>query len=138
MRLSGTFRYALYAALTLLFVTGAAWLVADQLKVGALDDFWQFAAATLLALHGGAAMVTLLLLGALFPLHVRPSWRSQRNRAMGLIMVAAGGVLIATAYGLYYSGSEGPRLWMSWIHTCIGLALPILVLLHVVTGRHSR
>jgi len=59
--------------------------------------------------HGGAAMVTLLLLGALIPVHVMRAWRSRKNRVSGSAMVTFNAVLIVTAFGLYYLGSETLR-----------------------------
>jgi hypothetical protein len=137
LRLNPGFRRALYAALAALFITGAAWLAADQFKELPSGEIWQSVAANLLMMHGGTAMLALMLLGALFPIHVRLSWRNRRNRAMGILLMAVGGILIATAFGLYYSGLDILRSWMSWIHTIIGLALPVVILAHVVTGRRS-
>ena len=78
MRLDPFFRYALYAAFAVLFLTGAVWLVADRLKDSA-SEFWQEAAATLLMLHGGGAMITLMMLGALVPVHMRYGWRNEKT-----------------------------------------------------------
>jgi hypothetical protein len=137
LRLDTGFRYALYAVLAALFASGAAWLVANQFKEAPDADIWQSIAANLLMIHGGAAMVMLLLLGALFPLHVRLSWRSRRNRIMGMLLMSVSMILIVTAFGLYYFGSDMLRPWMSWIHTVVGLALPGVILVHVVIGRRS-
>ena len=138
MRLDPRYRRTLYAALAALTVTGAVWLVADWHKDPAGPEFWQQVAADMLMLHGGAAMVTLLLLGALVPLHIRRAWRSGRNRLTGPTMVAINAVLIATAFGLYYAGSDVLRPWISDLHTVVGFALPSLLVLHVWLGRRSR
>lgn len=135
MRLKPRFRSALYGVFAVLFATGAAWLVADQLKDGANGELWQQAAANLLMVHGGAAMATLLMLGALGPVHVKYGWRSTRNRITGAIMVTFNAILIGTAFGLYYLGSEVLRPWFSNIHWVMGLSLPVLFLLHVLIGR---
>ena len=95
------------------------------------------AAAYLLMTHGGAAMATLLLLGALVPLHVRRGWLARRNRATGTAMVACNAIFILTAFGLYYFGSETLRPWASWLHIGAGMGLPILFLVHVVVGKRS-
>ena len=137
MRLEPSFRYALYAAFALLFITGAGWLLADQMKEAANGEGWQTAAAYLLMIHGGAAMATLLLLGALFPLHMRRGWRARRNRITGTAMMTFNGALILTAFGLYYLGSETLRPWASELHIGFGIVFPILFLVHVVTGRRS-
>jgi len=137
LRLDPRFRWALYAAFGALFLTGAAWLVADQMKEGAHGDVWQETASYLLMIHGGAAMLMLMLYGALIPLHVARSWRARKNRVTGTAMVTFNTVLIATSFGLYYAGSEVLRPWMSGVHIGVGLALPILIAVHVVLGRRS-
>jgi hypothetical protein len=137
LRLSPGFRFAIYATFWTLFATGAAWLVADALKDAANGELWQEAAACLLMVHGGAAMLALMLLGALAPLHVAPGWRKGRNRTAGAAMVAFNAVLVVTALGLYYIGSDLLRPWISDLHIAIGLGLPVLFLVHVVTGRRG-
>src|SRR5262249_24036310 len=137
LRLESRFRFALYSAFALLVLTGAVWLVADQLK-DSESELWQRVASSMLMVHGGTAMVTLLLLGALFPVHIRLGWRSKRNRLTGPAMVTFNAMLIVTAFGLYYSGSDIVRPWMSDIHLGLGVALPALFVLHVLLGRRSR
>jgi small-conductance mechanosensitive channel len=139
MRLKTAFRFALYGIFSLLFASGALWIYADQMKSNAeLDtEKWQQAAAMLLSLHGGAAMVTLMLLGALGPMHVQRAWRAKKNRATGFASMAIYGLLISTAFGLYYVGSEALRPWISTIHIAFGLAVPAVVAAHIMVGRAS-
>lgn len=138
LRLDPRFLFTLYATFSVLFVTGAAWLLADQLKEApGTGDAWQTTAAYLLMLHGGTAMMTLMLLGALVPLHVRRAWQSRRNRLTGPAMLMFNGVLIATSFGLYYAGSEVVRPWISDIHIALGLCLPALFFVHVLVGRRG-
>ena len=120
-----------------MFVTGAAWLVADQLKQGDRADLWQTTGAYLLMIHGGAAMLMLMLIGALVPVHLLRCWRARKNRLSGSAMATANAVLIVTAFGLYYAGSDAIRPWMSVVHMWFGLALPILIAVHIVLGRRS-
>jgi len=137
MPLEKRFRAWLYAAFAVLFVSGALWLAADALAEGPGLGDWAGAGALLLMIHGGAAMALLLLLGALFPLHVLPGWRLDRNRGSGMAMVVLDAVLILTAFGLYYLGSERLRAWTSDLHIALGLALPAVLLLHVVLGKRE-
>ena len=137
LALDRRFRWTLYAAFALLFATGAAWLIADQLKDLPSGEFWQAATANLLMVHGGAAMATLLLLGALFPTHIARAWRGRLNRVSGAIMAATNVVLIVTAFGLYYLGSDTARPWISDAHIAAGLALPALLIFHVWFGRRQ-
>jgi len=138
VRLDPLFRCAIYVAVGALFASGVAWLVADPLKDGPNGEVWQAVTAELLMVHGGLAMVILLLLGALFPVHVRGGWRKRTNRITGTTMVTLNAVLIVTAFGLYYAGSDVLRPWMSDVHLGFGLALPVLLLAHIVVGRRNR
>ncbi len=135
LRLSPAFRYSLYAVFAALFLSGAAWFVADRLKDTADGEFWQQTAATLLMIHGGGAMVTLLLLGALVPIYLRYGWRRRTNLATGIAMAAVCAILIVTAFGLYYLGSETVRPVMSNVHLWLGLASPVLLVGHIWWGR---
>jgi hypothetical protein len=138
LRLDRRFRFALFAAFSVLFGTGAGWLLADQMKnAPSTGEAWQFAGAYLLMVHGGAAMVTLMLLGALVPLHMRRGWRRGQNRLTGGTMLICNAALILTSFGLYYAGSEVLRPWMSNIHIGFGLGLPFLFLIHVTVGRRG-
>lgn len=138
MRLRTSFRYSLYTAFAALVLTGAGWLLADWQKDAAGDELWQQIAANMLMVHGGTAMLTLLLLGALIPVHLRRSWRSGKNLASGSIMAAFNAVLIVTAFGLYYLGSDAVRPWMSWIHLGSGFILGLVFPLHIWLGRRER
>ena len=82
-------------------------------------------------------MVTLVLLGALIPVHVLRGWRSRRNRLAGAAMVIANVLFVATAFGLYYAGSDTWRPWISDVHIAVGVVFPVLIVIHVWTGRRS-
>jgi len=135
LQLDYRFRWGLYAIFSVLCVTGAVWLIADALKESANREFWQATSAALLMVHGGAAMMTLVLLGALIPVHILRAWRSRKNRLTGTVMATANVLLVATAFGLYYAGSEALRPYISDAHIAVGLAFPALFVIHVVTGR---
>ena len=137
MQLEAWFRWTIYGVVAALFVTGATWLMADALKDGPSGDAWQEIGANLLMVHGGAAMAMLMVLGALFPLHVRRGWRARKNRLSGGAMVTLNALLIATAFGLYYCGSELMRPWVSDAHIAAGFALGALIVIHPLIGHRS-
>ena len=137
MRLKPSFRWSIYAAFAVLFLTGAGWLVANSQKEFSTGEAWQQTAVYLLMVHGGAAMATLLLLGALIPLHALRAWRAAQNRISGSVMAMFNAVLIVTAFGLYYLGSETLRPWMSWIHIAAGCLLALWFQVHIVLGRRK-
>jgi cation transport ATPase len=129
-------RYFLYAVLALLFFSGVAWAYWNYLW--SPSDFEISAKIWAMKIHGAAAMVVLVLVGMLLSAHVRFAWRARRNRANGSVFLSAVAVLTITGYGLYYAGGERLRAWTSWIHLGVGLALPILLLIHILLGRRTR
>jgi hypothetical protein len=126
-----------YAVLALLFVSGAAWAYAQYL-VSSPNEFPQSAKSFALKIHGAAAMATLVLIGTILTTHVRFAWRARRNRANGIVVMSVLAVLTVTGYGLYYAGDERLRAWSSWSHLAAGLALPAVLVLHVMLGRSTR
>ena len=136
LRLKTSFRYALYASFAALFLTGVVWLLADWKKDA--DEIWQQVAANMLMLHGGFAMLTLMALGALIPLHFLRAWHARKNLLSGSVMAAVNALLIVTAFGLYYLGSESVRPWMSWIHIAAGLFVALMFPIHILLGRRQK
>lgn len=125
-------------AFAVLALTGAVWFLADWRKDLSADDVWQQVAANMLMIHGGTAMLALLLLGALIPIHLLRSWRSGKNRISGSVMMALNAALIMTAFGLYYLGSEAVRPWISWIHLVTGCVVVLTFPVHIWLGRRQR
>jgi len=138
LRLSVRFRWAFYAAFSALFVTGVVWIITNEQRDSPNGEFWQAVSANLLMIHGGAAMITLVVVGALIPTHIVRAWASRRNRLTGPVMVTLNILLIATAFGLYYAGSDALRGWISDTHIAVGLIFPVLLFIHVLTGRRTR
>ncbi|PYI70489.1 MAG: hypothetical protein DMF08_11305 [Verrucomicrobia bacterium] len=81
------------------------------------------AKAWAMKIHAAAAVAILVLVGMLLTGHVRFAWRARRNRGNG---------------SLYYAGGESLRAWTSWIHLAVGLALRVLLLLHIWLGKRTR
>ncbi len=138
MRLDPSLRFWSYAVFATLFATGTIWLVSDQLKTSENEELWQAIGANTLMLHGMTAMAALVLLGVMIPVHVQRSWRAGKNRISGAVMVGLNAVLIATACGLYYAGSELLRTFVTDVHIAVGFALPALAIAHIVLGRRAK
>jgi hypothetical protein len=138
MRLEPRVRACLYAVTAVLFVTGGTWWILDWRDALAVGSTWRQTGSYLLMAHGGAAMLALLLLGAMIPLHLRAAWPSRSSRGTGVVMIVANAALIATAFGLYYVGHDAIRRWTGIIHASIGFGLPALLAIHVLLGRRRR
>jgi len=114
-------RALLYTALLVLLVTGIAW---EAFSPGP----W---AAVLMKVHGGAAMLALVLLGTLIVHHIPAGWGSFKNRWSGVLLLITLGWLVASGYLLYYSGSEPLRSFASQSHLWVGVAGCVVVALHL-------
>jgi hypothetical protein len=135
-------RYALYAMLTALIASGAWWLIVHY-GAGvfpALSDDLVRAGQEGVALkvHGAAAMLALIALGAMLFQHAPRGWVLARNRGSGALVVASLALLALTGYALYYLVTDAVHSAMSVAHWLTGLLLAPLVVVHIVRGRRSR
>lgn len=136
IRLSGVHRTILYAAFTVLFLSGAAW---SLLNIGgdrqSDADVARPLAPILLDIHGAAAMLALLVLGSLIPQHIKWAWSGRMNRVTGTLMLSTQSLLVMSGYALYYAGNEDMRALAHDLHVAIGLGFPIILLWHILEGR---
>jgi hypothetical protein len=140
MRLSPRHRLWIYWSAAAVFATGALWLlfhyfVQVEGEFGPaphpLEHWW-------LRLHGFAAMLCLVLVGTLLPIHIRRGWHQRRNVTAGLLLVGIALLLALSGYALYYFGGEQTRPWISLFHWVLGLVAPAAMVGHLVTGRSTR
>ncbi len=140
MRLGGWHQTYLYAIGVILVLSGALWLwfhyfVRIEGDFGPtlhpLEPWW-------LRVHGISAAAFLIGFGTVLPGHVRRAWSAARNRVTGVIFFSVMLTLTVTGYLLYYVGDEAVRAVMSLVHWVVGLALPLLAVLHVWRGRVWR
>lgn len=139
LRLPAWQRRGFYGVFGLLLASGLAWLAAHFL----LRQNGEFGPAVhplepwSMKLHGAAAMAALWWVGSLLQVHVRRALVAGRNLAAGWSMIGLLSWLTLTGYGLYYfAGEESRPLW-SVTHWVAGVALPVLVWIHVRTGRRK-
>lgn len=130
MRLPASLRAALYAVGLLVTASGVIWLFTREAP--------RRLAAACMQVHGTAAMVLLVLVGAVFAMHAPMGWREGKNRASGAIFAAALAVLLVTGALLYYLGDESARSVSSTMHWAVGCASLVLGGVHVWLGRRSR
>jgi hypothetical protein len=139
MRLARGHRHWVYGVAGLLFATGALWLgfhyfVQVKGEFGPaphpLEHWW-------LRLHGAAAMAGLVVAGSLLPIHIRRGWHQRRNLLLGIVLLSTVLLLTVSGYALYYFGGEQARPWISLFHWAIGLAAPVAMIWHIVSGREA-
>ena len=135
-RLAASLRYFLYATSAMVFASGALWLAPRFMpSSSALPEGL---AAASMRVHGGAAMVLLVLIGWTASLHAPSAWRERKNLVSGILLSTGLVLLTATGYCLYYLGEESARAVSSLGHWVLGLALPVALVWHVWLGRRSR
>jgi hypothetical protein len=139
LRLERWHRLCIYAICAWLLVTGLLWLAAHYF----LQPSGEFGAGVhplepwAMKLHGAGAMFILFFLGSLMNSHIRRALKSGRNLSSGWFMIAACTALIVTGYALYYLASEETHRVWSAVHWIVGLAFPLLIVLHITLGRRS-
>ncbi len=128
---------ALYLGLGGLWVSGALWLAYHYFfpvngpfgpTPNPLDPWW-------LRLHGLSLMVALLAVGSLLPHHAHRAWCLNKNRSQGFALLAVLTWLALTGYALYYFSSDSNQAWLPLAHWIPGLAMPLLLALHIVQGK---
>lgn len=140
LRLERWHRRSVYASCLVLLASGAVWLVARHLlrPVGQFGETIHPFEPWAMKVHGAGAMLMLFFLGSLLNSHIRRALRSGRNLASGWAMIGTMALLTLTGFGLYYLAGESDRPQWSLVHWAVGLALPVLVVAHVLIGRASR
>ena len=140
VKLSRALRGAFYGSFATLLITGVGWyaLTDGRLPFNINPDFdTRRMTANLLAIHGAAAMLALITVGALLPRHMARAWKARVNRFTGIVMIAGQAVLLATGYMLYYVGDDRAREAAELVHLVVGICFPALVIWHVVAGRRA-
>lgn len=100
-----------------------------------LPGGWRSVAA---ATHGLMAMLLLVIVGALLPLHVRSGLRFARNFASGIVLLTALATLAASGWAIYYTVNEDLSAFASMLHLGTGLAGVVPWCIHVIRGRRLR
>ncbi|MBI5005932.1 MAG: cytochrome b/b6 domain-containing protein [Nitrosomonadales bacterium] len=139
MHLTPSARRQVLGAIWLVVLSGVLWIALGfYLDADDYTDPLRAWRHRVLVLHGIAAYVLLWVIGRLFALHQQGNWRAQRNRASGLALSLALLLLAGSGLTLYYPPHEDWRDAFSMLHQVLGVALVLLVPLHVVLARKDR
>ena len=140
LKLPGWHEWLIYLTTAVLLLTGVAWLLLDRFaKVqGEFAPEPNPALPWLLMLHGIVAYAFVIVAAMLTPVHMRLGWSSHRNRPSGLLLVGVSLFLAATGLALYYSTADALRSWFSLVHWLAGIAVPLVLVIHLLRGKGSR
>ena len=140
-------RRLVYGNVFLLTLSGLVWLAAhgslpsEQLLA---SDSAEINAKLMLCMqlkywsirvHTLVALVALIVIGSLIPAHMWARWRLNRNLWSGGVNVATFTILSLTGYMLWYVSVGGIKQWATWLHWAVGLALPIVLAIHIKLGK---
>lgn len=139
LRLERWHRRAIYGICAWLVATGLSWLAAHYFlrPVGEFGMGIHPLEPWSMKLHGAGAMAILFFIGSLMNTHIRRALKARRNLYSGWAMIGMLTALTVSGYGLYYLAGEQDRPAWSAVHWVLGLAFPILLVLHIVLGRRS-
>ena len=135
MKLSPGYRGWLYGTSAALFVSGVAWVLLHRVSLAQEETARNWSAVLepwMLKLHGAAAMMFLVMIGALLPIHILKGMATRKNLASGLVLLGLIGLLTITGYALYYLGSDTARSFASALHTWAGVGAPAFLIWHLL------
>lgn len=131
-------RRGVYASTVLLTASGLLWLGVHFAPAMFQDELAQATAKLwTMRIHAAAALSTLVLVGSLLPMHIPLAWRVARNRTSGSLMVGIMLTLTLTGYALWYAPEGWARQGSAWLHWGLGAGVPLVLVLHVRSGRAS-
>ena len=140
IRLSKVHEFIIYLIAVIVIISGFLWLYFDffirvetefSLLVHPLQN-------TFLVLHGTSSIFFLIALGSVLPIHVLKAWKTKNNRLSGGFFLLLFTILILTGIGLYYSGVEENRQFLSILHWVIGILFPVFFVIHIYSGKYKK
>lgn len=90
------------------------------------------------AMHAGFGFAMMLLVGAIWSIHMRSGWRRHKHRRSGLSLALLLLMLAATAIAIYYLGESASANWAAYLHLAAGVLTNVLFGWHWWRGHRSR
>ena len=139
-RIGNLHRWILYLTTGVIWLSGLIWILFHYFGVHHTDagEIHSSMEPLAMKIHGAAAMAFMIVIGSLIPVHVRRGLALKRNLFSGIFLIANCAVLIMTGWVLYYLGTEQIRNVVSLIHWILGLALPLLIYLHILAWKREQ
>ena len=129
----------LFITLGVLYATGIIWLILHYLLVTESEyvAIQSPLEPLVMVIHGSMVPFFLMVVGALFPLHIERAWKSKKNIITGIIVLTVIAVLIGSGCLLYYCGNETLRKFSSLSHSIIGALVVPVFIAHIYFGKKS-
>jgi hypothetical protein len=139
MKLHGGFKRIFWLVLGSSFCTGASFFVFDQwVRVpGILGPEHSPFQKWIIRAHVTSDYLLLLSLGYLIRVHIQPGLKGRRHRRTGLGVMTALGVMMASSLPILYAADGDLRSSSIWIHTYLGLSIPLILGLHLWQKRRK-
>jgi heme A synthase len=124
--------------LILALVASGVLLVPSTLNAYLGFDFpWRLSSPSRIwvtAIHVAFSFLVLLVVGALWSIHMRYWWRKRQGRISGTILLSVLGVLTFGSLPVLYAAEEEVVSIAALLHAGLGLALVIPYALHAIIG----
>jgi hypothetical protein len=114
------------------WLTGLVWLMFHYLLVrdGEFGPQTHPLEPWSLALHAAFGFAAIWVFGLLWSAHIARAWPLVRRRWSGVATTALIAWLMASGYLLYYVGNESLRASLSLMHWSLGVACPLVFVVH--------
>jgi len=100
-------RWMIYLIVLMLLFTGIVWARLQNLEQsGPPDSLLRTVKPWLLKIHGLSAMVFMVLIGTLLPVHVRHAWHAKKNRGIRTSTTKNTPVFHQTVHELLFLGAK--------------------------------
>lgn len=132
---------ALVGTLLLMFASGALLAPTTLVLRADWDLPWRLpggARVPVAALHAAGGFALMLLMGALWSVHMRSGWRRRKQRISGTVLGVLLLLLAATAVAVYYLGDDTLGNVAALAHLALGLTLAVPFAWHWIRGRRTR
>lgn len=128
-------------ALVILIISGALMVPTTLIMRAEFDLDWRLPNVARLwtsAVHAGFGFVMMLLVGAIWSIHMRSGWRRHKHRSSGVSLAVVFLMLALTAVAIYYLGESVIANWAAYLHLVAGVLVMALFGWHWWCGRRSR
>jgi hypothetical protein len=88
--------------------------------------------------HAASYYLCLLLVGALWTVHMRAGWLRRENIISGMALISALALLALSGLLLYYAGEDNVVNAAVLAHIGVGLLLPTILMAHIFGARRAK